>query len=484
MKNKILSIFMVLTLLGLPFVNSTAPDLWKPNKFELKEGEKYNIPNSNFYVVLKDIYFPIPIDGNVGLYPSKYINVDLCYNYNSGNSGSCANYQKITEGKTIEIRNEKGDLLIVTPEYISNVFVDFSYEIAYKTDPIPYNNDPVINGVGGPTEIKVNEKGTWRISAYDPEGNYLYYNVDWGDGPIYFREASANRNTASQETTFTHTYHYPGNYVITFTVSDEQGATAKSSITVNVLPGQIIKTPDLAVTEITLLSDIHPKVGQEVRFGIVLANYGDGIANGYSVSFDYGDGSGIGNFVSETIQPGQTIKHEISHVYKSAGKYTFMVTVDTSNDSNPNNNVLTHTFTIYEAIENQSPTIDGVSGPQNLEVGEQGTWTVKAHDSDSQYLLYSVVWGDETLVPVLPSQSDLNKNRVSQEATFTHAYSNPGVYRVVFAVTDDKGASTQTSLTLNVGDNANNDTKIKLLRELFKQLEIIIHRIGELLQDF
>jgi len=95
------------------------------------------------------------------------------------------------------------------------------------------NKPPVITSVGGPTDLKVNEMGKWGIEAYDPDGKYLKYSVDWGENIVYPGSSASNREI-SQEATFTHKYSSPGKYTVVFTVTDDKGGKVQSSISVNV----------------------------------------------------------------------------------------------------------------------------------------------------------------------------------------------------------------------------------------------------------
>lgn len=102
--------------------------------------------------------------------------------------------------------------------------------------PPNYNLPPVISGVKGPTALKVGETGTWSVSAYDPENGPLSYKVVWGDEsptpvptPLPLSAAPVQ-----QTTTFTHSYSREGNYTPVFYVTDNQGLSAKTSISVNV----------------------------------------------------------------------------------------------------------------------------------------------------------------------------------------------------------------------------------------------------------
>jgi len=100
-------------------------------------------------------------------------------------------------------------------------------------------------------------------------------------------------------------------------------------------------------------------------------------------------------------------------------------------------------------FKNNSPVISGISGPQSLNIGQEGTWTVKASDSSGGNLSYSVHWGDESYSP---NSTSVNRSlSTSQSATFTHSYSQAGMYTPTFTVTNTNGQSAKTSLNVNVG---------------------------------
>jgi biopolymer transport protein ExbD len=101
-----------------------------------------------------------------------------------------------------------------------------------------------------------------------------------------------------------------------------------------------------------------------------------------------------------------------------------------------------------------SPVISGVNGPQSLFVNQQGTWSVKAI-AGIYGNSYSVVWGDE--VSKLYSSSTIDGGMNDQSATFIHRYSQPGLYKPVFTVTNHDGKTTQTSITVSVGSAISTD---------------------------
>jgi peptidoglycan hydrolase-like protein with peptidoglycan-binding domain len=111
------------------------------------------------------------------------------------------------------------------------------YCTAYFDDVIPGNRPPVISSFSGPVLIAAHEIGTWSITATDPENDRLTYSIVWGDE--WHVSDAAQRSLApgvsiQQNTTFTHSYARPGNYTVALTVSDAQGATARTTASVQV----------------------------------------------------------------------------------------------------------------------------------------------------------------------------------------------------------------------------------------------------------
>jgi peptidoglycan hydrolase-like protein with peptidoglycan-binding domain len=101
-----------------------------------------------------------------------------------------------------------------------------------------YNQPPVISGINGPTQLTVNQTGTWSIRANDPAYGQLSYSVTWGDENYYPYAMSSSAYMSPQQTsTFSHTYAQPGTYTIQFTVRNSSGGSAQSSMTVNVVNG-------------------------------------------------------------------------------------------------------------------------------------------------------------------------------------------------------------------------------------------------------
>ncbi len=97
------------------------------------------------------------------------------------------------------------------------------------------NRPPTISSFSGPTTLNVNEQGTWRISANDPENGQLTYDIDWGDHLYYVNDTVSNqRSSFTQSTTFQHSYARAGTYTVSIIVKDSAGKTVKSTTTVRV----------------------------------------------------------------------------------------------------------------------------------------------------------------------------------------------------------------------------------------------------------
>lgn len=110
-------------------------------------------------------------------------------------------------------------------------------------------------------------------------------------------------------------------------------------------------------------------------------------------------------------------------------------------------------------VDINAPVISGVNGPQTLNVNQQGTWKVTAYDKSGGNLSYSVVWGDERGWDTVDGiELAPYRQPAQQNATFTHSYSQTGIYEPRFMVTNTNGQIAGTSLSVNVGgaQNTNN----------------------------
>lgn len=157
------------------------------------------------------------------------------------------------------------------------------------------NRPPVISGVGGPTSLKVNETGTWTVNAYDPDGTYLYYGIDWGDygAKLTPTKKTASVNAGSPEATFTHSYAAAGTYKITFTISDAQGATAQTTLTVSVR--------DSSITVISPNEGKQLSLGNTFKIEWCANNFPSTAPGGYSYLYLLRGGEEYGLIYKDTL---------------------------------------------------------------------------------------------------------------------------------------------------------------------------------------
>ena len=492
----LLLIFGVLSPLAMAADNAATtvnnPVIYPISGFGLDVGNKYTIPNSGMIIQLMSIDYLYPIDGPVDVGSQKVVSLNICSP--SGEVGTCAVYSQVSFGNTIKYVAMNGDILKITPSYVNDKTVYFNYELNKKSIVIA---PPVITGVGGPQKLSVNEQGTWKISAYDKNGRPLYYSVDWGEYPV-MQTANANVNSAAstaQQSTFTHTYSESGIYTVTFTVTNSDGKTAQS--TMSVVVESSTSHPDIAVTDVYAEKDVY--AGQKAIFHITVQNVGNADAKGYSLGYDYGEGVGQAFATIGTLSPGQKKEYITTHLYSYSGTYGFKATARTTDDINQDNDYQAIKITVLPVNTPGHPVIDSVNGPAYLDTNTQGTWTINAHDSDNNYLTYSVDWGDNRYMASANTDSALS---VAQTSTLSHTYTESGVYTITFAVTDNNGETAKYDMTVNIGDKivipepvisttptiqvdpAQSDVAVKKakLNELYAQLQNIIQQIIALSQ--
>ena len=177
------------------------------------------------------------------------------------------------------------------------------------------NSPPVITGVGGPSSLNAGEAGTWSLSAYDPNGNYLSYSVNWGDG---LGQAQQGMSNPTSTATFQHTYSAAGTYTITFTVTDDLGAQTQSSITTTVT-GAVLS--DQAPTIATFIGPSTLTAGTRGWWSLKVNDQDDSYAN-YIIQ--WGDGTST---PSASLVTGLMYNMSFDHIYSNSGTYTATLSV-------------------------------------------------------------------------------------------------------------------------------------------------------------
>ena len=137
-----------------------------------------------------------------------------------------------------------------------------------------------------------------------------------------------------------------------------------------------------------------------------------------SYSWNWGDNTAAGS--------GATA----SHTYAAAGTYTVKLTVT---DDDGATNDTTKQVTVTAPAANAAPTASFTSSVSDLKVSVDGS---NSSDSDGSIASYSWNWGDNTAA--------------GSGATASHTYADAGTYTVKLTVTDDDGATDETTKQVTV----------------------------------
>jgi hypothetical protein len=120
---------------------------------------------------------------------------------------------------------------------------------------------PTIKSFSGPVQLRVNETGTWKVEASTFNNQQLTYNITWGDEKYDYKIGASVlpyiNSVFPQNTTFEHTYAYPGNYTVTVTVTAANGQSTKTTSTVNVTSNVSCYDNGTAYTEGTSRSCVY-----------------------------------------------------------------------------------------------------------------------------------------------------------------------------------------------------------------------------------
>ncbi|KYH45864.1 hypothetical protein AZH51_09260 [Branchiibius sp. NY16-3462-2] len=226
----------------------------------------------------------------------------------------------------------------------------------------------------------------------DTDGTVASYDWDFGDG-------STHATTAKPS----HTYTTAGDYNVTLTVTDNQGAT--NSVTKSVTVGGANQAPTAAFTSSV--------AGRVASFDGSGSSDTDGTVASYD--WDFGDGSTH----ATTAKP--------DHTYTTAGDYNVTLTV-TDNDGATGS--ITHSVTVV----NKPPTAAFTSSVTHNAVSFDGSGS---SDTDGTVASYDWDFGDGSTHATTAKPS--------------HTYTTAGDYNVTLTVTDNDGGTDTVTKSVTVG---------------------------------
>ncbi|PVX25908.1 MAG: hypothetical protein CW691_03145, partial [Candidatus Bathyarchaeum sp.] len=230
--------------------------------------------------------------------------------------------------------------------------------------------------------------------SYDPDGRIVKYSWNFGDG------TTATGSTAS------HAYSDNGEYTVTLTVTDDEGATDSETSVITVINMEPIaaftSTPETA------------NANTEFTFDASDSYDVDGTIVSYAWSF--GDGA---------TATGVTV----THAYSEVGTYTVTLTV-TDDDG------ATATATETKSVPNLPPVAEFSDSAEIVSTQDSIYFdATESYDLDGTIVSYAWSFGD---------------GATATGMTVMHAYEENAEYTVTLTVTDDDGATDSITVTKTV----------------------------------
>ena len=250
------------------------------------------------------------------------------------------------------------------------------------------------------------------------------FNAGSSTGSITSTEWNFGDGTTATGTTTSHVFNTAGNYTVTLTVADSQGLTSTATVAVSVASAAVTDpapepppaTPPSAVISSSTAMGPAPL---QVTFDGSNSKAASGASiTGYAWSF--GDGS-------------EATGATAAHSYTTAGTYTATLTVmDTQGLTNSASTPIVVTAPVV--IENKPPTAAATATPTigtaPITVSFEGSASA---DSDGSIATYLWTFGDGS---------------TATGKTASHTYTDAGDYPATLTVTDDKGATGTTTVTI------------------------------------
>ena len=257
----------------------------------------------------------------------------------------------------------------------------------------PEAQPPTADFTYSPSEPNPDETVSFDAStSSDPDGIIVSYDWFFGD------EA-----TGTGETT-THSYSEIGDYTVTLTVEDNDGATDSTSKTVTVVSPSVNQSPTADFT----FSPTSPWIEETVTFDASKSSDPDGEIVSYEWKFGKYEGGGTGM--------------NVDYVYLLFGLYEVTLTV--TDDGGLSDNVTKEVKVIGSVYE--GPVAKFTYSPSSPSVGENVTF-----DPSASEISYPSGWWGENI------RWDFGDNTTCSTldtVEVTHSYSSPGEYEVTLTV--------------------------------------------------
>jgi len=259
------------------------------------------------------------------------------------------------------------------------------------------NRPPAANFTESAETVYTGETITFNATnTYDSDGTIVSYFWDFGDG------------TNATGIIVNHAYLDNGNYTVTLTVTDDDGATASVNATKTVLNRSPIASFTKSATTVYTRETIYFNASDSHDPDGYIVNY----------FWDFGDGTNATGIA-------------VSHAYVENGSYTVRLTVT---DDDGASGISTDVKTIL----NRAPVASFIIVPQQPIASETTIFNASdSYDLDGSILTYTWNFGDGNITTVT-------------SPTVTHTYKTFGNYSVILNVTDNDNFYNSSTLTLTV----------------------------------
>jgi PKD repeat protein len=263
------------------------------------------------------------------------------------------------------------------------------------------NAAPTIIDLTGDTEIEEGDLATFSAAASDPGNDTLTYTWNLGDGA----------QISGTEVTISKRWFEDGEYDLNLTVTDDDGASATRTLTISV--NNVAPIVDAG-------EDRTSSEGAPVAFN---ASFSDpGILDTHTIAWNFGDGA----TATDTLTP--------THTYTNNGEYDVSLTVTDDEGAST-----TSTFKV--TVNNMTPAIASLTGDTKINEGDKANFSIVATDPGSDELTYTWDFGD-------------GETATGTDSHITHTFAKNGDYTVTATVTDQDGASTNSTLEVEVNNLA------------------------------
>ncbi|MDZ7725762.1 MAG: cohesin domain-containing protein [candidate division KSB1 bacterium] len=356
---------------------------------------------------------------------------------------------------------------------------------------LPVNRPPEQPAApAGPDELQVSESGEFIVQTVDPEGDSLYYKMDWGDSSFADWQGPY---TGGSEQRFEHSWSTSGTYAVRVRARDAQDHLSEWSEVKSVQVNSVFRRQFL------MLGDVAAQPGDSVPLPVTLINTRTVAAvrmileydpdlltpgaaqltprtTDFTVSTVVDSGELQINLDSDTqaLLTADSTALLTLPVYIESGiardtlaRFTFKtaILVDANGDTLP---VWTKSGSVVIRVtENLPPVVYSAPvGLQELQVAEMAVFTLTAEDPEGDSLYYFISWGDSSVTGWQGPYAGAVEKR------FGHSWSEPGDYAVVARARDMYEHVSEWSDTLwvnvtyasDVNENGHSITQFSLLQ--------------------